>query len=504
MQQKFNSELLVSYINKTSSLLRENQNYPSEKSYEKKSQQLFLQFLHQMDFTGDETRELVEAVIELVRSKEKNEQPFRKLFLSLGIIANEFVSISRPGQSSIYGYFAQKGTRRRNKIGPEIDEALLDIKLKESNLLPGVDFFSTVEHYCAFVESTLSPELQKQDQEQNVEDEDDSHELQKKDQQQNIEDKGDVGVDRFTNEGPLVQFIHGEPKPTDGKVPENEGEEKANIENPEGAVQMEDLTRGNSTNPPVPTKDPDPHPPKKVRKEKAQLFEPIQIPLEARKFCFFHEPPQLPSIVHTLPEANGFTKEDIEALKKTCNGSALFGVVTVGHPLYGLPLVCEKHSRKRFYQLYGPPKCVGTTYHNSRSIPKIQQVCIQGGGGRPLLEEGKTQCNKQIVKRFRAKQAEVKEKLLQSYEEVCQEKAQVTGELDSLAMERNALSDEMVKVRADLEECSKQKAELYQQCLMWFNETVVLRETVQAQNNQIAQQHAEIAAMRAELAQFRR
>ena len=71
------------------------------------------------------------------------------------------------------------------------------------------------------------------------------------------------------------------------KVPENEGEEKANIENPEGAVQMEDLTRGNSTNPPVPTKDPDPHPPKKVRKEKAQLFEPIQLPLAARKFCFF-------------------------------------------------------------------------------------------------------------------------------------------------------------------------------------------------------------------------
>ena len=88
MQQKFNSELLVSYINKISSLLRENQNYPSEKSYEKKSQQLNLQLLHQMDFTGDETRDLVEAVIELVRSKEKNEQPFRKLFLSLGKIVN--------------------------------------------------------------------------------------------------------------------------------------------------------------------------------------------------------------------------------------------------------------------------------------------------------------------------------------------------------------------------------------------------------------------------------
>ena len=244
-----------------------------------------------MDFTGDETRELVEAVIELVRSKEKNEQPFRKLFLSLGIIANEFVSISRPGQSSIYGYFAQKGTRRRNKIGPEIDEALLDIKLKESNLLPGVDFFSTVEHYCAFVESTLSPELQKQDQEQNVEDKDDSPESKKEDQEQNIEDKGDVGVDRFTNEGPLVQFIHGEPKPTDGKVPENEGEEKANIENPEGAVQVEDLTRGNSTNPPVPTKDPDPHPPKKYAKKRPNFLNQSKFPWRPGNSVFSMNPP---------------------------------------------------------------------------------------------------------------------------------------------------------------------------------------------------------------------
>ena len=198
-------------------------------------------------------------------------------------------------------------------------------------------------------------------------------------------------MDRFTNEGPLVQFIHGEPKPTDGKVPENEGEEKANIENPEGAVQVEDLTRGNSTNSPVPTKDPDPHPPKKVRKEKAQLFEPIQIPLEARKFCFFHEPPQLPSIVHTLPEANGFTKEDIEALKKICNRSALFGVVTVGHPLSIWPST----SLREAFQKKGSTSCMGhqnvwarhTT--TAAAFPKSNKFAFRVVVADPCLKKAK-------------------------------------------------------------------------------------------------------------------
>ena len=61
----------------------------------------------------------------------------------------------------------------------------------------------------------------------------------------------------------------------------------------------------------------------------------------------------------------------------------------------------------------------------------LGQVCIQGGGGRPFIEEGKVQSNAQNMKRSRVKADEVKVKLVQSYTQLVQEKDELSLRAES-------------------------------------------------------------------------
>ena len=78
-----------------------------------------------------------------------------------------------------------------------------------------------------------------------------------------------------------------------------------------------------------------------------------------------------------------------------------------------MALVCKKHSSHKYYQLYGSNRCP-EGFLQAAKRPNLGQVCIQGGGGRPVMEEGMVQSNAQNMKRSRAKADEVKVKLVQS------------------------------------------------------------------------------------------
>ena len=138
-------------------------------------------------------------------------------------------------------------------------------------------------------------------------------------------------------------------------------------------------------------------------------FQPVPIPLEERKFCVFHVVPEIPVLVCALPQAHGLTGQEVEALQSPCKGSALFGVVNPPHPLYGARLFCERHSRRKYYQLYGDQRCPPDFSHK---CPNLAQVCIQGAGGRPVIEEGKVQTNAQHMKRSRSKKKQCRTRLM--------------------------------------------------------------------------------------------
>ena len=106
-------------------------------------------------------------------------------------------------------------------------------------------------------------------------------------------------------------------------------------------------------------------------------------------------------MVLAYPSHYQFTEKDLQGLQSPCNGTALFGIVTQNHPLFALPIVCENHSKRRYYHIYGRVRCPDV--YTETKLPNLAQLCIQGSGGRPQLVEGKIQTNTENVKRARLK-----------------------------------------------------------------------------------------------------
>ena len=78
------------------------------------------------ELTAEHNKDLVDAIVELANSKVSDESLFRRLFSQLGVICNDYVVLTRPGQRSVNGYFAVKGVKKQHKFAPEMDESMLE------------------------------------------------------------------------------------------------------------------------------------------------------------------------------------------------------------------------------------------------------------------------------------------------------------------------------------------------------------------------------------------
>ena len=109
-----------------------------------------------MNFTQEPNLRACEQLVTLVAEKNTSENVLRKLFLQIGIISSDCITVLRPKQSG-YGYFAKKGVRNANKFPLEMDEMLLETRLIECKLVHGVDFFfSRSDDYISFVKSNMA------------------------------------------------------------------------------------------------------------------------------------------------------------------------------------------------------------------------------------------------------------------------------------------------------------------------------------------------------------
>ena len=414
-------------------------------------------------------RDLVQTLVTLSKEEEHDESVYRRLFLQLGAISNDYVVVTRPGKSSLYAYFAKKGVRRSNKIGQDIDETMLEQKLVEGNLVLGVDVFMTAGHYKTFVDKVIVPAT--------------------------------------------VAATSKLPPPVNDEI-EHLLEHSDPEEEKECDVNSESDTAGDGQ-PQVPSNGGEKEDPPAKKMARLPKFQPVHVTLEERKFCFFHDVAELPIAAVSMPDLYDLKPKDVESLKIGCSGSALFGVVTPGHPLFGVPLVCANHKARRFYQFYGPIKCQPGFVSNQ--TPNLGQVCVQGGGGRPVLQEGKVQSNAQNIKRSRAKATHVKAKLVQSYEELCVEKMQL-----SLQVESNALQYETLKQERDVllqncdflmqqnnllqeqvKEIEKKRGELYTNCVQLYQNQQELTQQRDQQAVLLAAKDKEIQTLHDALRQAR-
>jgi len=183
--------------------------------------------------------------------------------------------------------------------------------------------------------------------------------------------------------------------------------------------------------------------------------------------------------------------------------------VTPGHPLYGIPLVCEHHSKRKFYRFYGPTRCP-PNYELAKKCPNIGQILLQGTGGRPVVEEGKVQTNAGSVKRCRQKKADIHESLLESFEQIAHEKTglQVLCEsnsqkLQALQDDRDALLRDNWALHAKVEELSKQNSDLFQQCFTLNKNFTDLQSVCDKQTQQISEKDEAILYLHHQLASGR-
>ena len=277
-----------------------------------------------MNFAAEENRELVEAIVLLNNDTEADESTFRKLFSQLGIISSEYVVITRAasGDPSLYAYFARKGARREHRFPQELDESLLEKKMLEASLLRGVDLFCGVGDYVQFVNKTIVPALE-------------------------------------GNLKPPANTADGDAKiPSETDKDSGEGEQSTHRAEKEPEVPLDAGEKGegepNKPTQPVdgePELAPDGSKKRKSgpKKPKIPKFEPVLVPPEARKFCYFHKVPEIPPALLSIPEVHKFSQDEVAALRIPCKGSALWGVVTPNHPMYGVPVVCEHHARHKFF-----------------------------------------------------------------------------------------------------------------------------------------------------------
>ena len=94
-----------------------------------------------------ENIEIVEELVLLMKHEDTDTSDFRRMFSQLDVISRDFVVVTGCGQRSMYGYFAVKGVKSKNKFLPEIDYYVLQEKLSSAGLKNGVDFFLKVEDY---------------------------------------------------------------------------------------------------------------------------------------------------------------------------------------------------------------------------------------------------------------------------------------------------------------------------------------------------------------------
>ena len=402
----------------------------------------------------EENRELVDGVILLVAENETDVSVFRRSFTQLGIICNEYVVITRIGQRSINGYFAKKGTKKQHKFVPEMDEDLLETKVGSAGLVHGKDFFSNASDYITFVEAQLVPLAKKYDEQ--------------------VVDGGDGLLDFLGGTNIEDDLLSGSDQDKDDARQEELGN------NPE-AGQLKDDGLGT---PQEPEGGPNKRPSKKPRVPK---ITPVVLAPEEKTFCLFHQVHLIPRVVLAYPSHYQFTEKDLQGLQSPCNGTALFGIVTQNHPLFALPIVCENHSKRRFYHIYGRVRCPDV--YSETKLPNLAQLCIQGSGGRPQLVEGKVQTNTETVKRARHKKQEKYTELLQSCTLLLHQKDQNEHTIAQL-QEQCVLKD------AEVAHFSQQ-----------YN-TLMLTAQALVQENESLRQHIvskdeEVAALKAEIDLFR-
>ena len=206
-----------------------------------------------------------EQLVTLVAEKNTNENVLRKLFLQIGIISSDCITVLRPKQSG-YGYFAKKGMRNANKFPLEMDEMVLETRLSECKLVHGVDFFSRSDNSISFVKSKIIPALEGAKKPPAVDTIEECEQEEKRDDPRPVE-KDNKGV----NDLELPEIEGNE---VDNDLPEEEGEAGKDLPEAEGAGSGKDAFVD------PPQKKPK-HAPKNPRIPK---FVPVKVSLEDRKF----------------------------------------------------------------------------------------------------------------------------------------------------------------------------------------------------------------------------
>ena len=179
-----------------------------------------------MNFTQEPNLCAREQLVTLVAEKNTNENVLRKLFLQIGIISSDCITVLRPKQSG-YGYFAKKGIRNANKFPLEMDEMVLETRLTECKLVHGVDFFSRSDDYISFVKSKIIPALEGAKKPPAVDMIEECEQEEKRDDPRPVE-KDNEGV----NDLELPEIEGNE---VDNDLPEEEGEAGKDLPEAEGA-----------------------------------------------------------------------------------------------------------------------------------------------------------------------------------------------------------------------------------------------------------------------------
>ena len=336
----------------------------------------------------EENMIVVENIMNLIEENESDESCFRRCFTLCGIISIDYVLITRSDKPSMYGYFTEKGKKKELKIPRELDEESLEAKLQAAGLQHGEVFFSYAKDYISYAKKYIAPLLEELDSPEN-----------------------DSVADECLQKNPEVGPAAGK---DNSQVPGKE----------------------NPKQPPLVPK------PKKPRFEH---ITPSLIAPEDKKSCLFTKVHEIPKLVLALPSQYEFTDKNMADLQVSCGGTALFGVVTPNHPLYGLPLVCERHKARKFYHIYGPERCPGV--YVPTKLPNMKQLCIQGSGGRPKLVEGKVQSNAETLKRTREKKMKKESDLLNSYSQLLEEKEQISMLLDTQQFINSGLQDDIANAQ---------------------------------------------------------
>ena len=190
-----------------------------------------------------------------------------------------------------------------------------------------------------------------------------------------------------------------------------------------------------------------------------------------------------------------------------CGGTALYGVVTPHHPLYGMALVCARHAKRKYYFLYGPERCPQD--FPSDKLPNLAQICIQGAGGRPVIEEGKVQSNAQNIQRSRAKKAALKTTMLNSYAQLLEEKQQLALLVESHDLRYQELTEECTAAKMDcqilqgrLEESQAKQTEASNNWVRLYDHAQQLTQLCASQKVKLDEQQNEVIVLKQRLLEF--